>query len=353
MALLNRYIQLTAFRAYALVAAVLTAMFTLLDFVEQLAVVGQGNYHPGNALAYVLLTVPQRLVQVTPVSMLLGSLLGLAALNRSSELTAIRSIGVSEARIIWSVMKLTLPIAIGLFLLAELAIPPAQRLAQEERSAALAPTHEDQSFWAQGNSQYLNVQSFPGKGVLKDVDIFSFDHDGALASFIHGDRANIRPDGTWLLTDVVRKGVQSSLFHTEHLASLSWSPFISASQIQLLRLPLESMPPVELYRYIVTLKRQHQPVSRYQLELWTKIGIPVSMAALVMIVAPFVFGQIRARNSGYQLVVGAAIGIVFSLTQQITHHAGALLGVAPAVSALAPSLLLMALAAYLFLRVHE
>ena len=350
MALLDRYVRFAALRAQALVAGVLTAMFTLLEFVEQLALVGEGHYHPVNALAYVLLTVPQRLLEVTPVAMLLGSLLALTGLNRSGELTALRAIGISEARIVWSVVKLTLPIAIGLFVLAELAIPPAERLAQQERATALSRSHDDQSFWAQGNGQYLNVQSFGGKGVLKDVDIFAFDPDGTMDYFMHCRRADIQPDGRWLLSDVLRKEVRASLFHTEHLAFMSWSPFITGSQIQLLRLPLDSMPPIELYRYIGTLQRRHQSVSRFEQQLWIKLGIPLSMASLVMIVAPFVFGQMRARNSGYQLVVGAAIGIVFSLFQQITTHAGALLGASPAVTALAPSLLLMALAVVLFQR---
>lgn len=352
MTLVDHYIQAAGFRAYFLVAAMLTALFSLLEFVEQLASVGQGHYHLINALAYVLLTAPYRLLQVTPVSMLLGSLLALSALGRDSELTALRSLGISESRIVGSIIMLTIPIAVTLFLLAEFVIPPAQRLAQEQRSSALSSLRSEDSFWVQGNGQYLNVQQFEDGNVPKNIDIYAFDKDGNLTSFIHADHAVIRPDGNWLLTGVVRKRVYSYQFQTEHLASLSWHSFISAEQTQLLILPPESMPPIALYRYVRFLERRHQHATRYEQELWEKISIPLSMVSMIMITAPFVFGVNRAQGGGYQITMGAVAGIVFSLVQQITDHVDLLFDLSPAATALAPSLLLMMLAIYLFRRAY-
>jgi lipopolysaccharide export system permease protein len=350
MGMLDRYVGATALKTYAVVAAGLTAMFTLLDFVEQLALVGQGHYLFGDALAYVVLTAPGRLLQVTPVSMLLGSLLALGNLNRRTELTALRCLGISEVRIIASVMKAAVPVCLILLVMSEFLIPKVERLAQDQRSLAIESAHSEDSFWAYGNGQYLNVQRFRHDKVLEDVDIFSFSTGGELTGYLHSDHADLQPNGSWLLRNVLKKTITAALFKTEHLDSVAWQPFISASQLQLLRLPLESMPPVELFRYIRSLRREHQPVSRYEQELWAKIGIPISIIAMIMIAAPFVFGTSRARDLGYQIVVGAAIGIVFSLGQQITRHVGVLLDLSPAVTALGPSLLLTALAVYLFRR---
>ena len=57
MTLLDRYIEATALRAIVLVAATLTTLFSLLEFVEQLASVGQGHYRVIDAFVYVVLTV--------------------------------------------------------------------------------------------------------------------------------------------------------------------------------------------------------------------------------------------------------------------------------------------------------
>src|SRR5215469_4768123 len=212
---LDRYIEVVAFRAIVLVAGALTALFSLLEFVEQLASVGEGRYGLSDAFVYVVLTAPSRLLQVMPVSILIGSLLALGRLARNSELTALRSLGISESRIIGSLLKLAVPIIIVLFLVAEFVVPPAQQLAQTQRIAALASSTSDSAdsnFWTEGDHQYLNVQHFPAATAAEGIDIYVFADDGSLTSFIHAERADIRPDGTWLLTDVLRKTVDGSDF---------------------------------------------------------------------------------------------------------------------------------------------
>jgi lipopolysaccharide export system permease protein len=50
------------------------------------------------------------------------------------------------------------------------------------------------------------------------------------------------------------------------------------------------------------------------------------------------------------MMIGAMIGIIFTLVQQITSYLGLLLNVSPALTATAPSIVLVALAVYLFRR---
>ena len=352
----DRYIGAAALRAFVLVAAALTALFSLLEFVEQLSSVGQGHYGLNDALTYVLLTTPFRLLQVTPVSMLLGCLLALGAFAKNSELIALQSLGISEVRIIGAVLKLAVPVIVALFLMTEFVIPPTQQLAQAQRGSALsfvAPLRSDTSFWAQGDHQYLNVQQFELGNAARNIDIYAFADDGSLTSFVHAERADIKPDGTWSLVDVVRKRLDDSKFETEHLATLPWSSFVSAEQIQFLILPLETIPPIALYRYVRDLGQRHQQAIRYEQELWRKASIPLSIVAMILIAAPFVFGPPRGQSTGRQITIGAVFGIVFSLTQQIIGHLDLLLDLNPVIAPLAPSLWLMILASYLFRRAHR
>src|SRR5258708_13200789 len=131
----DRYIGAAALRAFVLVAAALTALFSLLEFVEQLSSVGQGHYGLSDALTYVLLTAPSRLLQVTPVSMLLGCLLALGAFAKNSELIALQGLGISDIRIFRPVLHLALPCILALFMMAEFVIPPTQQLAQAQRGS--------------------------------------------------------------------------------------------------------------------------------------------------------------------------------------------------------------------------
>ncbi|HVJ55674.1 MAG TPA: LPS export ABC transporter permease LptG [Aliidongia sp.] len=350
---LDRYIQVATFRAFVLVTTALTALFSLLEFVEQLSSVGQGSYGVLDALLFVVLTAPARMLQVTPVSMLLGCLWALGGLARNSELTALRSLGFSEKRVIGSVALLIVPIVIILFLVAQFVIPPAQQLAQTTRAAALMTSETDSSFWAQDDHQYLNVEQFDGAKAARNVDIYAFTADGSLDSLIHADYADIQADDLWVLTGVTKKRPVAAGLETEHLATLDWKSFVTGPQITLLMLPVESMPPVGLYRYVHHLQQRKQQAIRYEQELWRKISIPFSMVAMIMIAAPFVFGSPRGQSMGRQIMIGAIFGIVFSLCQQIVGHLDLLLDLNPASTALAPSLVLMSLAAYLFRRAHR
>ncbi|MBU6443404.1 MAG: LPS export ABC transporter permease LptG [Alphaproteobacteria bacterium] len=352
----DRYIASAALRFFVFAAFGLTALFSLLELVEQLQSVGQGQYRLIDALVYVLLLAPSKLLQVAPVSMLLASLLGLGGLATTSELTALRALGVSEFRITISLIKLAVPILVTLFLTVEFVIPPAQQLAQTERTAKLTssePVHGGDGFWTQSDRQYLNVQSFGYGNVPKNINIYVFTANGTLSRYVHADRAVIRPDGTWLLDNVIQKQVLTQQFRTEYLSTLAWHSFLPQQKAKLLVLPPESMPPIELYRYVRDLELHHQPATRYQQELWAKISIPVSFIAMILIAMPFVFAPARAQNSGQQIAVGAIIGMIFTLIQQIGAHLDVLLSLDPAVVAMLPPLILMAAAIYLFRRTHR
>jgi lipopolysaccharide export system permease protein len=346
---LDRYIEASTLKSLVLVASGLTALFSLLEFVDQLHDVGQGHYRVTDAFLYVLLTVPSRLLQLMPVSFLLGALFALGNLSNGSELIAMQAVGLSERRIVGWALKLAVPITIILFLVAEFVIPTAQRMAQAERMSKMstATSIEDgNGFWAQNDREYLNVRWVDYGNIPRDIDIYAFTEHGELRSFIHADSARI-DDRTWLLSGVERTLLQSPQVQTEHLATLSWQSFLQSHQVQLLILPPDSMPPIELYRYIRDLKRQNNQSARLEQAFWTKISIPLSMVALVLVATPFVFGPPRARSAGQRITIGAAVGIVFSLTQQITSLVGLLLDLNPAFAAIAPSGLLLAFTYYL------
>jgi lipopolysaccharide export system permease protein len=254
------------------------------------------------------------------------------------------SLGVPERRIIGAVLALTVPIVIALLLMAEFVIPPAQELAQARRASALSPSmsfHAENTLWAQRDLEYLNVQQFGRGDVPIGIDIYTFADDGSLESLIHADRAKIRTDGTWLLTAVTRKRVRDLQFTTDHLATLPWHSFLAPQQVRFLFLPIQSIPPIALYSYIRTVEARNQKVPQYEAVFWDKVSIPLSLIAMVMLAAPFAFGPPRAHSTGRNLSFGIGFGIVYSLAQQVLSQIGLLLDLSPAISALAPPLLVM------------
>lgn len=356
MTLLERYVADSAARSLVLVSAGVTSLLSLLELLNQLHDVGKGSYRLIDAIVYVLLTAPARVLTLMPVSMLLACLFALGTLASQNELTAMRAAGMSLRRIVWAVFKLAAVTIVLLFLAAQFVIPAAEQRAQTLRLLRLSPSsvplRTENSFWVQGDREYLNVRSFASGNIPHDIDIYTFTPAGELASYIHAATAEVHADATWVLRDVLEKRFGGATVETEHLDSLPWHSFLRSQQVGLLILPPESMQPVGLFEYVRDLERRHEPAARYAQELWAKIDIPIAMAAMILMAVPFVLGPLRTHGTGQRIVIGALIGIVFSLVQQIATYLGELANVDPAITATAPSFLLMAIALYLFRRAH-
>ena len=353
MTRLERYIAIATLKALLLVSAGLSILFGLLEFVNQLHDVGKGNYRLIDACVYVLLTAPARLLQLMPAAMLFACLFALGTLATRAELTVMRASGISPTLIVGAVFKLALATLVALFVLAQFVIPPAQQLAQAERDSRLASldaVRGSNSFWAAGDHQFLNVRRFADANIPVDIYLYEFSASGEVQGVIQAARAEVRPDGTWLLERVSRKRFSGTRIDTEQHATLVWHSFLRPAQVSLLTLPADSMRPLDLYRYVRDLERRHQPAARYSQELWEKIDLPLAMAAMTLIAVPFAFGSLRTRGMGQRMMIGTMIGIIFTLVQQITSYLGLLLNVSPALTATTPSIVLVALAVYLFRR---
>jgi len=341
------YVGRVVLRMLLLVGIALTALFSLLELVEQLRSIGQGHYGLLDALEYVAMTAPSRLFQLTPVATLLGILLALGAMAGSSELTAIRAAGVSQRRVLAWVLCLALAIIAVLIPIAEWVVPPAQRSAQIQRAAKIEPTEAMRSangFWARGDHQFLNVRQFRESVIPESIEIYVFNGDGALEQLTYAERGEIGADGRWTLRNAITKRFIDARIETQLEPVRIWDSFLRPGQTRLLTLPPESMAPSELYRYVVDLKRLHQQAARYEQALWTLLAVPAATLAMVLIAAPLIFGSLRLHSAGQRVAIGAIIGIAFSLAQQISTYSSLLLNLNPAVTALAPSLLLALLA---------
>lgn len=99
---------------------------------------------PAGAIAQLILFKTPNYLQMTlPAGMALASSLAIARLTRETELTAMRSAGVSIARVVIPVMSIGALVAVGNYFLVERVMPPSERaarkLANEVGVLALSP----------------------------------------------------------------------------------------------------------------------------------------------------------------------------------------------------------------------
>ncbi|MCQ9156286.1 LPS export ABC transporter permease LptG [Acidomonas methanolica] len=347
------YIQKTTLRGFGTVAAALTALFTLLDFVGELAHVGKGHYGVRDALAYVLLLSPQRLIEVSPIAMMFGCLLALGAMARHEELTAFFATGLSEFRILRAVILLVPAVSALLLVLSQFVVPSAEFRAQQLHAAATEEADVEDGVWTVENGVFLHVGVLADGRRPEDIDIYRFGGTDALQRYIHAAHASVRPDGDWLLEDVTVKDIHDGLFRTSHPASLRWRPIASLRELRLLGRPRATVSATALLSYIREREAQGHPDPLYVSEFWSRAALPFSMIGLVMFAAPLLFGPARARGIGARMGGGVLIAITYSLFQQIALRLGLLAGIPSVVTSLAPPLALILLGVYLIILTRQ
>ena len=355
MKTLDRYIGVSVAKGYLIVLAVLLPVFSFLIFVNELEDVGKGTYDALGGLIYVLLTAPGRALELAPVTALLGCIVALGGLAAGSELLAIRVSGVSVMRLGGAVMKTGLVVMLLVVILAQFVVPPLNQLAETRRSMAVTGAGtflKDKGFWSRDGRRYISVQHVRHGRIPVGVEIYEFDEQGQLRTFIHAQRADIENPQHWRLVDVHRKQFDGRTIHSQHLPQVDWDPFLSETQVRALELPPTSLSPTDIYQYARHLRETGQAAGQIELRFWQQAALPLATGAMTLLALPFVFGPLRAASFGKRLALGGILGVGFYLLNQIAANLGLLLGVSAPLVALAPSLALVLLTLLVLRRIR-
>ena len=101
MKTIDRYIGSSFLRSFGLVVIILVVLFSFLELLSQLNDVGKGNYLVEDVFLFIGLTLPRRMLDLMPISTLLGSVVALGLLADHGELLAMQAGGISVQRICW------------------------------------------------------------------------------------------------------------------------------------------------------------------------------------------------------------------------------------------------------------
>ncbi len=352
MVIIDRYISISIIKGCLLMLVILLSIFSFMELVQQLDDVGKGNFQTGDAFQYILLNLPARMLEITPIATLIGSIAALGMLNKNSELIAIRASGVSIGQISISVLKTGIALMLVMAIIGEFVAPRAQQYAEGQRILAVSKTGDllkDNGYWSRNGESYLNIEKLLHGRIPSDISIFTFDKTGKLITYTHAEHADISDKNLWKLQKVVRKTFTPSGVANTRLKEMSWRPFSSLTQLGRLELPAYSLSPYNLHKYIEYLKNAGQNTQRYEIMLWQKIMGPVSLVALMLLALPFAFGALRSASFGLRIVLGIVTGLVYTLFNQFMGNLGLLFNINALAVAAAP-VLVVSLACFYLLR---
>jgi len=329
--------------------AVIASIVMLIDFVELARTFGGGAEASSlQILVLTMLNSPSIILLLLPFVFLFGTLGAFVALNRRSELVAMRAAGLSAWRFI-------APAAAGAFLIGLItttALNPAASALNgrfEDARSALSDGHAvggGRDIWlrqgADGNQIVIHARAHDtvaGTVRLRGVSLFiqrvgpSGDVD--FSRRIEASEARLMP-GYWRLTDVREALPGASTVRSEQLSVPSsldrrtaMEKFASPSAVAFWRLP-GAIREAELAGY--------SPAG-YRLRLDQLMATPLLFCAMSVLGAAFSLRLMRLGGLAGLAVVGIGVGFAFFFLNQFCGTLGATEVVPPFVAALAPPLL--------------
>lgn len=332
------------FLVVLLVVAGLDMMFAL---VEELGDVGENaNYSFGDAVWYVLLTAPRRLYEFIPLSSLIGCLIGLGVLASSSELVVMRAAGISTLGIIRSVMKPVMVIIAVALALGEFVMPHTEQRAQSYRQLqqiGTAAIHKASRVWHRDEMTFLHINAVVADGSVRGVTRYEFNPDMTLARSSYA-ASGVYSEGKWLLSDIQETRFPEQVtadqtrgnISTDRVKEETWSSGLTPELLKVVMVKPANLSIAGLASYSDYLKEQGLASEQYRVALWSKLFMPLSILALVLVAVSFIFGPLRSVTVGQRLITGIIIGLAFKLTQDILGPTSAVFGFWPMLAVLLP-----------------
>ncbi|HAJ5766747.1 TPA: LptF/LptG family permease, partial [Escherichia coli] len=105
-----------------------------------------------------------------------------------------------------------------------------------------------------------------------------------------------------------------------------------------------------LHNYVKYLKSSGQDPGRYQLNMWSKIFQPLSVAVMMLMALSFIFGPLRSVPMGVRVVTGISFGFIFYVLDQIFGPLTLVYGIPPIIGALLPSASFFLISLWLMMR---
>ena len=340
---IDRYIAVNTIKGWFLIMLIVLALFSFLELVNQLDDVGNARYSINDALLFVLLTIPKRIVILTPVSALVGSVIALVGMANNGELMAIRAAGMSIQRIIGSLFKTGLIILVIAIAFEQWIAPPLEHKALRLYNMKTSDLDMagNNGFWSRNKDDYVRVGEIVYGRIPSDIEVFKFNPDHRLLTYIKADNARLLGNNKWLLSDAIVKQFQKkSATQTQH-KEYQWKSFLSSAEIRALEFPIDSLSIDDLSGYVNYLKSVGEPYQDHRHQLWKKISRPFSAATMVMLASLFAFGSQRTFNKGKRIIQATIVALVLYFASEIIANTGMLIGANPIVTAAAPILIML------------
>ncbi len=365
--ILDEYVMGSFLRNFLLVLTSLVGLFLIFTFFE---LIGDIIRHQTPFVVvgeYLLNLIPFILSIVTPLCSLVAVLITFGALNRTSELTAMKATGISLYRIVAPMLVVATILSALLFVFDETYLPDANR--RQEALLSTIKGKPAQTFlrpdrkWMSGQSngtgptaeptRIFYYQFFdPDRNEFANLTVFEFQPGGftltrrIFASTVHWDDTN-----GWIFENGWQRSFSGPSITSYQPFTVSTFPEIHEQPSYFKKEDRQSqeMSYTELASYINDLKQSGFDTMRLRVQLNRKLAYPLMTLVMAILAIPFsLFAGKRGSIAGMGTAIGVAIA--YWVIAGIFENLGNVNSLPAVLAAWSPDLLFAIAGSYLLLR---
>ncbi|HEB71125.1 MAG TPA: LPS export ABC transporter permease LptG [Nitrospirae bacterium] len=327
----DKYILTEFFRIFMLSLIVMVSFYEMVTFIDMSGYFFKFKATFDMMSRYMIFKMPMALFHVTPICVLLASVLTISDMSRNSELIAMKSVGMSMARIALPIIVAAGGISFVSFIDSEylftIAAKETNRIYYEEiKHQKRKGLFSQDKFWYMaddGSIWNIGLMDIKNK-TIKDVGVFRFDKSGSkIVKRVTADSGKL-VDGSWILENYVERDFTSGGQFTERVWPRRSLPedSIKFDDLNKVKLNPEEMNLAQIQKYIENIKSKGYDATRYVAEMHAKIGFPLITLVMPLLAIPL--GARSSRSGG--ILIGIGVSVVIGVTFWFTFSMGLAFG---------------------------
>lgn len=363
---IDRYILKRWFWVLAMAGFSGLTLYLVADLTENVEDILQNSVAAEVVVDYYRYKSFNVLYEISPIIVLVTTLVTFGLLSRTQEVTAAKAAGIS-------LFRMAMPVLLAASLVAALMggmqseILPASnsRMAQlrsvikgDEGIARSARSALDRNWLFGHDNQLFHYASYDGDTkTLRKLQIFRFDDQYRLVGRLVADRATHVEGPWWILSD----GWGRSFTGQDLASDENFSPLEQPRKYRLEEspeyfegglTPPEEMNYNELDRYIHELRQGGQDVTKLEVQLHRKLAYPMLSLVMALVALPFAF-RLGRKGALYGVGISLVVGICLVIFDTLFTRLGEAAFLPPQVATWAPAAIFAIFSLHQFLGVRS
>ena len=315
MKIITRYMLSGFLRILGLTVLGLVVIFLVVDFLEKVDNFLEVDLPWSTVARFFLLSIPMIIFYITPVAVLVATLISLGLLARNSEVVAFKASGVSLYRLSAPIVVASLAVSVFIFLLSDRVIPHTSVRTnwiwnvEVERNRS-ANSQIRWNIWFRTEKGIFNFGVYDERlRTLQDINVFLFDDMFRLRERIEAAGAVWKNDRWEARGGMIKKYLPDGQIEVRSFdREVVTLPEIPEQFGQADAAP-EEMSTLGLAKWIKTMETGGYDPVRYVVDFHLKFAFPFICTIMALIGIPIAFW--KEKGGGIALGIGVGIGLSF------------------------------------------